>query len=93
MTRGVVDNWRGAINVVWPYVAELRIFGPFFGGVIPCFYLQDLQQALQGSWLKSLLDASGGLFYTLHFGVPIIVGWSSGTPRMTANPSTALSGP
>ena len=75
MMRGVVDNWRGAINVVWPYVTELRIFGPLFGGVIPCFYLQDLQQALQGSWLKSLLDASGGLFYTLHFGVPIIVGW------------------
>ncbi len=75
MMRGVADNLRGAINVVLPYKVELAMFGPLFGGVIPCFYLQDLQQAWQGTLLKNLLDASGGLFYTLHFGLPLILGW------------------
>jgi hypothetical protein len=75
MMRGVVDNWRGTINVVWPYVTELKLFGPLFGGIIPCYYFQDLQQSLSGSALKNFLDGTGGLFYTLHFGVPLIVGW------------------
>ena len=75
MMRGVADNLRGAINVVLPYKVELAIFGPLFGGVLPCFYLQDLQQALQGTLLKNIFDASGGLFYTLHFGLPLILGW------------------
>ena len=75
MMRGIADNLRGTINVVWPYKAELAVFGKFFNGVIPAFYMQDLQQAIEGTFLRGLLDASGGMFYTLHFGLPILLGW------------------
>ncbi|MBN1542343.1 inositol phosphorylceramide synthase [candidate division KSB1 bacterium] len=75
MMRGVVDNWRGAIHVILPYKLELVLFGPFFGGVIPCFYLQDWQAVMEGTFIKGLFDASGGLFYTLHFGLPLLLGW------------------
>jgi len=75
MMRGVADNLRGAINIVWPYQAELAIFGRFFGHIIPNFFAQNWQIVHQGSWLKNLFDGSGGLFYTLHFGMPLILGW------------------
>jgi inositol phosphorylceramide synthase catalytic subunit len=75
MMRGVADNWRGLINITWPYVTELKIFGPLFGGVIPCYVLQDWQVMLEGSFLKGVFDGMGGLFYTLHFGMPILLGW------------------
>ncbi|NOY57470.1 MAG: inositol phosphorylceramide synthase [Calditrichaeota bacterium] len=75
MMRGVADNLRGTINVVFPYKLELAIFGRFFHGIVPAFYFQDLQQAINGSIIKDILDASGGLFYTLHFGLPILLGW------------------
>lgn len=75
MMRGIADNLRGTINVVWPYKAELFVFGPLFNNKIPAFYMQDVQQALEGTFIRGLLDASGGLFYTLHFGLPIILGW------------------
>jgi len=75
MMRGVADNVRGVINVTLPYKVEHALFGKLFGGVIPAFYFQDLQLRLDGTFLKNLLDASGGLFYTLHFGIPILIGW------------------
>ncbi len=75
MMRGIVDNWRGLINVVKPYEWELALFGPLFEGILPCFVLQDWQHMMEGTFIKGLLDASGGLFYTLHFGIPILLGW------------------
>ena len=75
MMRGVADNLRGLINVVAPYEIEMAIFGPLFGGMLPCFYFQDLQFALDGTLVKAFLDGMGGLFYTLHFGFPILLGW------------------
>ncbi len=75
MMRGIADNLRGVINVVLPYKVEYAIFGKLFGGVIPAFYFQDIQQQLDGTLLKNILDASGGLFYTLHFGIPLLIGW------------------
>lgn len=75
MMRGVADNLRGEINVILPYQIELFFFGKLFGGVIPPFLLQDVQQAINGTVLKAFLDASGGLFYTLHFGLPLLLGW------------------
>ena len=75
MMRGVADNMRGMINVELPYKVELVLFGKFFGGVIPPFFMQDLQFYLEGSFIKGLLDAMGGLFYTLHFGIPMVLGW------------------
>ncbi|OGB98982.1 hypothetical protein A2V82_04315 [candidate division KSB1 bacterium RBG_16_48_16] len=75
MMRGVADNLTGAVNVALPYKVELVLFGKLFGGVIPPFYLQDFQQVIQGTVLKNILDATGGLFYTLHFGIPIVIGW------------------
>jgi inositol phosphorylceramide synthase catalytic subunit len=75
MMRGIADNLRGTINVTIPYIMEYKLFGSFFKHIIPCFYFQDLQQSLNGTLVKNILDASGGLFYTLHFALPIIVGW------------------
>lgn len=75
MMRGVADSVRGVINVAVPYRVELTLFGPLFGGQIPCFFFQQWQQSLGSSPLRQLLDASGGLFYTLHFGLPIVLGW------------------
>jgi inositol phosphorylceramide synthase catalytic subunit len=75
MMRGVADNLRGTINVVWPYKAELFVFGKLFNNTIPAFFMQDVQEVLSGTFLRGLLDASGGLFYTLHFGLPILLGW------------------
>ncbi len=75
MMRGIADSIRGSINIILPYITELAIFGRFFSGVIPSFYLQDFQTAIEGTVLKNLLDASGGLFYTLHFGMPLLLGW------------------
>jgi inositol phosphorylceramide synthase catalytic subunit len=75
MMRGIVDNFMGRINIVAPYKLELTLFGRFFGGKIPCFFMQDMQSHIQGTFLKGLMDASGGLFYTLHFGLPILIGW------------------
>lgn len=75
MMRGVADNLRGAINVIVPYEVELAMFGKFFGGIIPCYVMQDWQQVMDGTFIKGLLDASGGLFYTLHFGMPLLLGW------------------
>ncbi len=63
MMRGVADNLRGAINVIVPYEVELAMFGKFFGGIIPCYVMQDWQQVMDGTFIKGLLDASGGLFY------------------------------
>jgi hypothetical protein len=76
MMRGVADNLRGTINIVLPYKVELAIFGKLFGGIIPAFYFQDFQLTIDGTFLKGLLDASGGLFYTLHFGLPLLLGWA-----------------
>jgi len=76
MMRGIADNLRGTINIVLPYKVELAIFGPLFKGMIPAFFFQDVQVVLEGTILKNLLDASGGLFYTLHFGLPLILGWA-----------------
>lgn len=75
MMRGIVDNLRGHVHTFAPYQWEHTLFGWLFGGQIPCFYFQDWQIAYDGTWLKGLLDASGGLFYTLHFGLPLLVGW------------------
>ncbi len=75
MMRGVADSIRGSINVILPYQVELAIFERFFGGVIPAFWFQDFQTAIDGTLLKNILDASGGLFYTLHFGMPLLLGW------------------
>lgn len=75
MMRGVADSVRGMINVAVPYKVELAIFGPLFNGQIPAFVCQELQKALGDSFLRSILDGSGGLFYTLHFGLPIVLGW------------------
>ncbi|MDZ7272197.1 MAG: hypothetical protein ONB17_11325, partial [candidate division KSB1 bacterium] len=75
MMRGVADSVRGVINVALPYRVELALFGPLFGGQIPCFFFQQWQGALGNSPVRQLLDASGGLFYTLHFGLPIVLGW------------------
>ncbi|MBC7186813.1 MAG: phosphatase PAP2 family protein [Calditrichaeota bacterium] len=75
MMRGIADSVRGVINVALPYRVELALFGPLFGGQIPCFFFQHWQQTLGASPLRQLLDASGGLFYTLHFGLPIVLGW------------------
>ena len=76
MMRGIADNLRGMINISLPYKVELAIFGPLFKGMIPAFYFQEFQQLINGSLLKNILDATGGLFYTLHFGLPIILGWA-----------------
>ena len=76
MMRGVADNLRGTINVILPYKVELAIFGKLFGGIIPAFYCQDFQITIDGTLLKGILDASGGLFYTLHFAMPLILGWA-----------------
>lgn len=75
MMRGIADSVRGVINVALPYQVELALFGPLFGGQIPSFFFQQWQQTLGASPLRQLLDASGGLFYTLHFGLPIVLGW------------------
>ncbi len=75
MMRGVADSVRGVINVALPYQVELALFGPLFGGEIPCFFFQQWQEVLGDSLLRRLLDASGGLFYTLHFGLPLVLGW------------------
>ena len=75
MMRGVADNVFGHIHVYLPYKAEEVLFGKLFGGVIPAFFFQDLQMKLDGTIIKGILDASGGLFYTLHFGIPIVIGW------------------
>ncbi|HPN34913.1 MAG TPA: phosphatase PAP2 family protein [bacterium] len=75
MMRGVADNLRGAINILWPYETEMALFGRFFDGQLPNFFAQNWQIILRGSWVKGLLDASGGLFYTMHFGLPLLLGW------------------
>jgi len=75
MMRGIVDNLRGFVHTVAPYRWEHALFSWAFGGQIPCFFFQDWQLRWQGAVLKSLLDASGGLFYTLHFGLPLLLGW------------------
>lgn len=75
MMRGVADNLRGAINISWPYMTELKLFGKFFSGLLTNFFAQDWQIVLEGTWIKNMLDAMGGLFYTLHFGMPLLLGW------------------
>jgi len=75
MMRGIVDNIRGVIHIKGPYVLELAIFGKFFGGKIPAFFLQDVQKAIEGTLLKDVIDLICANFYTLHFGAPILLAW------------------
>jgi len=75
MMRGIVDNLRGYVHTIAPYRWEHALFSWAFGGQIPSFYFQDWQLAWDGTVLKGLFDASGGLFYTLHFGLPLLLGW------------------
>jgi len=75
MMRGVADNVRGVIHTVAPYRLEHGLLAWAFGGQIPSFYFQDWQRLWDGTVLKNLFDASGGLFYTLHFGMPLLLGW------------------
>ena len=75
MMRGVADQVRGKISVFLPYILEYDIFGNFFGNTIPAWYFQTWQTLHDGSVIKAFFDVMGGLFYTLHFGLPLILGW------------------
>lgn len=75
MMRGVADQVRGQVNIFFLYIIELDIFGAFFNGTIPAWYYQDWQKVFDGSIVKAILDVMSGLFYTLHFGLPLILGW------------------
>lgn len=75
MMRGVADQIRGEVNIFLLYIIELDIFGVFFNGTIPAWYYQTWQKLFEGSIIKAIFDVMGGLFYTLHFGLPLILGW------------------
>ncbi len=75
MMRGVADNIRGVIHVVAPYHWEHALFARFFGGEIPPFWCQDLQAWLGDGFSRRILDLLGANFYTLHFAIPVVIGW------------------
>ncbi|RKY80338.1 hypothetical protein DRQ12_01350 [candidate division KSB1 bacterium] len=75
MMRGVADSIRGVIHVQEPYQWEHWLFAKFFSGEIPAFYLQRVQYELGDSILRKFLDIMGANFYTLHFTIPLLVGW------------------
>ena len=74
MMRGVADSVRGVIHITQPYRWEKIMFSPLLHGEIPSFYLQ----AARETWpvlVKGLADLLAANFYTLHFGMPLLVGW------------------
>jgi len=75
MMRGLVDYWRGAINVYIPYKVELVLFGWMFEGDIPCFWFQDFQIDQGNSVFRTILDLMSANFYTIHFVMPVLFGW------------------
>lgn len=75
MMRGVADNVRGIINVDAPYYLEHVLFARFWGGEIPPFWFQDFQFWLGDNIVRKFLDLMGANFYTLHFAIPLVVGW------------------
>ena len=75
MMRGLVDAWRGEINIILPYKIELSLFGWMFGGEIPNFWFQDWQVRHADSIFKGILDLMSANFYTLHFALPLVFGW------------------
>lgn len=75
MMRGYADNVRGVIHVTAPFHAEHILFSHFFGGEIPSFWFQDFQVWIGDTVFRRLLDLIGANFYTLHFAIPLVVGW------------------
>ena len=75
MMRGVADSIRGIIQISAPYQWEHVLFSRFFGGEIPPFWCQDFQAWLGDSVIRNIIDLLAANFYTLHFAIPIVVGW------------------
>lgn len=75
MMRGVADSVRGAINIETPYQLEHILFSRLFGGEIPPFWFQDFQAWLGNNIIRQIIDLIGANFYTLHFAIPLVVGW------------------
>jgi len=73
--RGIVDNLRGVIHIKGPYDLELLLFGKLFGNKIPAFFMQEIQNVMDGSLFKGAIDLICANFYTLHFGAPLIMAW------------------
>ncbi len=72
---GFIKSFQDVVNVTPPYKWELILFGPLFGGQIPCYFFEYFQVIHAGQWFKILFDVSGALFYVLHFPAPFIMGW------------------
>ncbi|MDH4222338.1 MAG: phosphatase PAP2 family protein [candidate division Zixibacteria bacterium] len=75
MMRGVADSIRGVIQVEAPYRCEYILFSHFFGGKIPPFWFQDFQALLGDKIWHRFLDIMIANIYTLHFAIPVVVGW------------------
>ncbi|MFC1513388.1 phosphatase PAP2 family protein [candidate division KSB1 bacterium] len=75
MMRGLVDDWRGFIHIRDIYEAEFILFGKFFGNDIPSFFFQQFQYSLDNGLIKVIMDLMAANLYTLHFGLPLILGW------------------
>jgi hypothetical protein len=75
MMRGIADSIRGVIQVEAPYKLEYFLFSNFFGGKIPSFWFQDFQSWLGNTIFHRFLDIMVANLYTLHFAIPLVVGW------------------
>jgi hypothetical protein len=54
MMRGVADSVRGVIHVAAPYLGEFYTFGILFGGKIPAFFFQEMQEYMNSAMFQPL---------------------------------------
>ncbi len=73
MMRGVADSVRGQINIADPYRWEVMLFQPLLHGDIPAFYFQVVRETMPT--LKQILNLISANLYTLHFAMPLLLGW------------------
>ena len=73
--RGIADDLSGRIHILGPYALEKDLFGWMAGGTIPSFALLEWREAIAGSALRALLDASASGFYAMHMAAPLVLAW------------------
>jgi hypothetical protein len=75
LMRGVADDNAGRIQILGPYLLELKLFGPFFGGMTPNDAFLRFQEGLGDAPLRAGLDSVASGFYAVHMAAPIVLAW------------------
>lgn len=75
LMRGIADAIRGRINVEEPFRLEQLLFGWLTPAEVPASYFQTLQFALADTIIKTVVDVTSTLAYTLHMVIPFLLAW------------------